>query len=384
MKTRKRLLPLILALSLLAGLAGCGQSGGADVPPSESASPAGSSVPGEAAEPSESAGPAGSSEPGETAEPSESLDLEAAYLEGVAMEGVDLADEAVALSDAPAALPTGLMPVASGTQTEQNSRAIIDYSNTKDGYVMVKFTGTTSTRIKVQVAGPSYASTKLIYTYNLPVGAWATFPLTDGNGQYKVTVLENTSGTKYALVLSANFQVSMTDEFAPFLRPNQYVNYEAAPNTIAKAAELAGSVSDMLLKVENIYEFVVNNFTYDNQRANDAVAGKINGYLPVLDSVLAAKKGICFDYAALMTGMLRSQGVPCKLVTGYVPSNGKQAYHAWISVWSQETGWVEGAIYFNGSAWQRMDPTFASSGKGSASIMQYIGNGSNYTIDKIY
>ena len=25
------------------------------------------------------------------------------------------------------------------------------------------------------------------------------------------------------------------------------------------------------------------------------------------------KKGICFDYAALMTGMLRSQGIPCKL-----------------------------------------------------------------------
>ena len=105
-----------------------------------------------------------------------------------------------------------------------------------------------------------------------------------------------------------------------------------------------------------------------------------SGYLPVLDAVLEKKSGICFDYAALMTGMLRSQGIPCKLVVGYAG----QAYHAWISVWSEETGWVEGIIYFNGSAWQRMDPTFASSGKQSASIMSYIGDGTNYSAKYFY
>jgi len=99
-----------------------------------------------------------------------------------------------------------------------------------------------------------------------------------------------------------------------------------------------------------------------------------------LDSVLAEKKGICFDYASLMTGMLRSQGIPCKLVVGYA---GK-AYHAWISVWTAETGWIEGTIYFDGSTWHRMDPTFASSGSSSKSIMQYIGDGSNYTEKYLY
>lgn len=277
----------------------------------------------------------------------------------------------------PAAMAAGasLMPVASGTLTVNTGRAVIDYSNTKDGYVMVNFTGTTATRIKVRITGPT-----TVYDYDLPVQTWVTFPLSDGNGTYSLMVLENTTAKKYAKVATASFQVTLADEFAPFLRPNQYVNYENAPNTVAKAAELVAGETDLLNKVGKIYDFVVNNFTYDKQLA----ATVQSGYLPVLDNVLAAKKGICFDYAALMTGMLRSQGVPCKLITGYVPSGGKQVYHAWISVWSQETGWVEGAIYFNGSAWQRMDPTFASSGKGSASIMQYIGNGSNYTIDKIY
>ena len=382
MKLWKRLLPLALALSLLAGLAACGQTGEGNVSPSESPSPSVSVKPSESAQPSESVDPSESVEPSESvgAEPSESLNLDEVYLESVEIEDVDLTDEMVALSDSPVALPAGLLPVASGALVKQNSRAVIDYSNTKDGYVMVKFTGTTQTRIKVQILGPSVAAGGPKYNYNLPVGQWTTFPLSDGNGQYTVTVLENSTGTKYAQVVSETFQVAMTDEFAPFLRPNQYVNYEAAPNTVAKAAELVGGETDLLKKVEKIYDFVVKNFTYDKQLANTVQSG----YLPVLDSVLAAKKGICFDYAALMTGMLRSQGVPCKLVTGYVPTNQGQQYHAWISVWSQETGWVEGAIYFNGSSWQRMDPTFASSANSSSSIMQYIGNGSNYTVDKIY
>ena len=59
-------------------------------------------------------------------------------------------------------------------------------------------------------------------------------PLPDAaveNGDYTVSVLENTTGSKYAQVLAAKFKVSLADEFAPFLRPNQYVNYAVAANT---------------------------------------------------------------------------------------------------------------------------------------------------------
>jgi len=191
-----------------------------------------------------------------------------------------------------------------------------------------------------------------------------------------IVVYENVSGTKYSSVLSVTANVTLTDEFAPFLHSNQYVDYDAAPNTVKKAAELTYGLDDNLKKVEAVYNYVVRNTTYDKQLA----ATVKSGYLPVLDSVLEKKSGICFDYAALMTGMLRSQGVPCKLVVGYAGS----AYHAWISVYSEETGWVDGVIYFNGSAWQRMDPTFASSAKESAEIMKYIGDGTNYTSKYFY
>ena len=70
-------------------------------------------------------------------------------------------------------------------------------------------------------------------------------------------------------------------------------------------------------------------------------------------------------------------------MTGYVGTT-DPAFHAWISVWTEETGWVDNAVYFDGAAWQRMDPTFASSGKNSDSIKQYIGDGKNYSSKYFY
>lgn len=120
----------------------------------------------------------------------------------------------------------------------------------------------------------------------------------------------------------------------------------------------------------------MKNLTYDKQLA----ATVQSGYLPVLDTVLAKKTGICFDYAALMTGMLRSQGSALQAGGGLR----RQCLSRLVSVWSDETGWVEGVIYFDGTTWQRMDPTFASSANQSASIMQYIGDGKNYTVKYLY
>lgn len=268
-------------------------------------------------------------------------------------------------------LPAVTVPVASGILEKRNNKAVIDYSNTKDGYVMVQFTGSTDKRLKAQVKGPATT-----YTYNITAGQWATLPLSEGNGDYKISVFENIEGTKYALVLSHTCTVTLTDEFAPFLRSNQYVDYAAAPNTAAKAAELTQNLTDPLQKVAVLYDYVVSTLTYDYQLA----ATVQSGYLPVLDSVLERKSGICFDYAALMTGMLRSQGVPCKLVIGYAGS----AYHAWISVWSQNTGWVDGVIYFDGVSWKRMDPTFASTGNRHQAIMDYINNENNYSAKYFY
>ena len=200
-------------------------------------------------------------------------------------------------------------------------------------------------------------------------------PLSDGNGSYEAGIYIHVVDKKYATVMTAAFCVELTDEFAPFLRPNQYVNYTEATEAVALGAEITAGIGDDLHKVAAVYDYVVSNIRYDHQRA----ATVKSGYLPDLDQVLEEKKGICFDYGALMTAMLRSQEIPCKLVVGYA---GK-TYHAWISVWTREAGWIDGAIFFDGSVWHRMDPTFASSGAGDPDILEFMQSG-NYTAKYLY
>ena len=263
-----------------------------------------------------------------------------------------------------------LQPEASGEAFVSSEEAIIDYSNAASGYVMVHYKVQTDSRLKVLIKG-----TSTTYAYNLPADEWTTFPLSDGNGHYRMGVYINVRDTKYAAVLSTEFDVELTDEFAPFLRPNQYVNYVDAPNTVRLGAELTAGIEHPLDKVAAVYDYVVHNLEYDYEKAETVKSG----YLPELDAVLELKKGICFDYAALMTAMLRSQEVPCKLVVGYAGD----IYHAWISVWTEEDGWIDGAIFFDGHQWKRMDPTFASSSEGDQEILDFIQNG-KYTVKYLY
>ena len=269
--------------------------------------------------------------------------------------------------------PTGaeaavLYPSAPGVAVKKNASVVIDYSNAKDGYVMLKWTGGAG-KIAVQVTGPHNAEK---YTYYLRTdGDYDVLPLSDGDGTYKFVVCKNVSGTKYASVLSASVSVKLDDSLAPFLRPNQYVNYSESSEAVKKAQELVKDAKDNLGKVRAVYNWVVANLSYDYDKARTVKSG----YLPDVDKVMGEKKGICFDYAALMSSMLRSQGVPVKLVVGYTS---KGEYHAWINVWNEESGWMDSVIYFDGKAWKLMDPTFASTGKQSKSIMEYIGNPANY------
>ena len=249
-----------------------------------------------------------------------------------------------------------------GITVYSNEKASVDASNLSEGYIMV------SVRIKVQIT----KSGGTTYTYDLNnTGTVETFPLTEGDGTYTVKVFENTSGTKYAQAFSTSVTMTLRNDFLPFLYPNQYVNYTMDSQTVAVGAQLCTNKTDDLAKVTAVFDWVVDNFTYDYDKA----ATVQSGYLPVVDTVLAARKGICFDYAAVMSAMLRSQNIPCKLVVGYAGD----IYHAWINVYVEGVGWIDKAIYFDGVNWTLMDPTFTSTGNRSQSIMQYVTDKTNYT-----
>ena len=267
--------------------------------------------------------------------------------------------------------PKVLTPSADGVTVYQNDLASIDASNTSQGYVMVKYNGTNE-KVKLQITCPDQSC----YTYLISDrGAYDTFPLTAGNGSYALQVLENVAGDTYTVSLAQSINVSIEDEFLPFLYPNQYVNFHTDSKAVSKGSDLAKDTYSDLDVVQNIYNYVIKNISYDTEKAQNVSYG----YVPDIDDTLSSKKGICFDYAALMTSMLRSQNIPTKLEVG---SSG-DAYHAWISTYIDDKGWVDDIIQFNGNTWQIMDPTLAATND-SAAVKKYVGDGSHYVVKYTY
>lgn len=267
--------------------------------------------------------------------------------------------------------PKVLTPSADGVTVYQNDFASIDASNTSQGYVMVKYNGTNE-KVKLRITCPDQSC----YTYLISDrGAYDTFPLTAGNGSYALQVLENVAGDTYTVSLAQSINVSIEDEFLPFLYPNQYVNFHTDSKAVSKGSDLAKDTYSDLDVVQNIYNYVIKNISYDTEKAQNVSYG----YVPDVDDTLSSKKGICFDYAALMTSMLRSQNIPTKLEVGY----SGDAYHAWISIYIDDKGWVDDIIQFNGDTWQIMDPTLAATND-SAAVKKYIGDGSHYVVKYTY
>ena len=104
-----------------------------------------------------------------------------------------------------------------------------------------------------------------------------------------------------------------------------------------------------------------------------------NTYIPNVDEILSKKTGICLDYAAVMASMLRSQKIPTRLEVGYAG----EAYHAWISTYVEDQGWINGIIQFDGENWSIMDPTFAAN-TSEKELKKFIGDGSKYLVKYIY
>ncbi|MBP5265205.1 MAG: transglutaminase domain-containing protein [Lachnospiraceae bacterium] len=265
-----------------------------------------------------------------------------------------------------------LLPDAPGTEVLSNEVVSLDISNVSDGYFTLDYSGGAE-KVQIQITYPDGT----MYPYPLNLGAPRVFPLTGGDGSYKVDVLEHVQDNMYSLGFSDSFSVSLTDEFRPFLYPNQYVEYTASSPTTTLAAQLSDKSADDLGYVANVYNYVIDNVVYDEELA----ANIGTNYIPDPASTLASKKGICFDYASLMSSLLRCQQVPTKLVVGYSGT----AYHAWISVYISEIGWVDNIIEFDGSNWSLMDPTLAANKANSSSaVKEYVGDGSNYTVKYNY
>ncbi len=251
------------------------------------------------------------------------------------------------------------VPEASGGATYEKGGIVLDVSNASEGYVMLNYSGS-NPKVKLQIKTPG----QVAYTYSISeYGSYQAYPLSGGSGTYTLTVYESADAAKnlYAMAMTQDVSVKILDELKPFLYPNCYVKFNRTSACVKKGEELAKGCDTDLDVVDSVYRFVIGSIVYDYDKAETVQTG----YTPYPDDTLASKKGICFDYASLMSAMLRSQQIPTRLEVGYVGN----LYHAWISCYLDEKGWVDNIIAFNGKTWTMMDPTMAA-GNGSKEVLR--------------
>lgn len=241
----------------------------------------------------------------------------------------------------------------------------LDLSAVSQGYVAVSAKSEKRLKFQVIKGDTKYPA------YNIASdGTPSVFPLQSGDGEYQFRVMENTTDTKYVELYSAVCTVVLEDEFQPFLRPSDYVNYNQQSVCVQRAKGIAGKSANALEVVSGVYSLICDTVKYDKEKA--ATVQKQKDYLPDPDETLGTGKGICFDYAALAAAMLRSQGIPTKMVFGNVSPD--DLYHAWNMFYTEETGWVTVSFEVE-EGWNRLDLTFSANG----TDRDFIGDGSNYS-----
>ena len=143
---------------------------------------------------------------------------------------------------------------------------------------------------------------------------------------------------------------------------------------MARAKEITGGCENEGDVVRAVYTWVCENVSYDEAKA--ARLSSTTGYVPDPDATLEEGSGICLDYSALAGAMLRSLGIPCRVVTGYVDPG--DLYHAWNAVYI-DGAWHGVQVRVEPGTWSRVDTTFGAAGSGAT-----VGEGTGYRDRYIY
>jgi len=267
---------------------------------------------------------------------------------------------------APVVIPEVKTPLASGKSVAESDKAEIDFSCADEGYISAVYTGK-SERAKLRVKCGN-----LQYDHDLAAdGTREFFPLME-SGTYSVKVYELVTGKSYGEAVSADFDVKIKSSTGMYLYPNKYINFNGKSKCVKKAAELCAGVEDDVERIAEIFGYVAGNITYDKQFA----ATVKSGYIPVPDRTLEKGTGICFDYASLMGAMLRSQGIPTRLVIGWAEP---EIYHAWNEIYTDETGWITPELFLKKKGFNIADATFYAGNSDKEKIADYIEDESNYS-----
>ena len=164
----------------------------------------------------------------------------------------------------------------------------------------------------------------------------------------------STSRIRYSVVsrehrILPDEQTSAVLEYATSIRDR----YLQLPPGSERLAELTGRVTERAgtpyEKSTAVLNHLLSNYTYSLD------ADTTTSSHPIDEFLFGRKTGYCEHYATAMVLMLRSMGIPSRLVTGFLATEWNE-FGSYYTVRQRDAhAWVE--VYYPQSGWVTMDPT---------------------------
>jgi transglutaminase-like putative cysteine protease len=113
------------------------------------------------------------------------------------------------------------------------------------------------------------------------------------------------------------------------------------------AHRLAGGRTDAYDVANRIQSFLRTRFAYDTRTPRTRY--------PIVTFLLNERRGYCQQFSAAMTLMLRMDGIPARVASGFLPGSRDSANGAFTLRGPDAHAWVE--VFFDGIGWVPFDPT---------------------------
>ena len=220
-----------------------------------------------------------------------------------------------------------------------------------------------------------------IVSVDRPINVYAD---RDENGNQLVSEVRS----KYVLQLGDDYEVtsrlSLADASSLRAASTNYPDWLTAtylqvpdtvtPETLALAEELTAPFNNPFDKAIAVRDYLRENIVY-----NDQIQATPSGIDPVHYTLFVSQEAYCNYYASAMALMLRSQGVPSRVVSGYAQgtfdaetsSYRVQASnaHTWVEVYFPRYGWIQFEPTASIPAWDR--PESLDGGGGGDAFSQF-------------
>ncbi|HEU0162768.1 MAG TPA: transglutaminase family protein [Rhizomicrobium sp.] len=130
---------------------------------------------------------------------------------------------------------------------------------------------------------------------------------------------------------------NLHDEQFDMMEPSKFARSSPELLSFMKIADLEKPQGDPLTALLRLQRGIFDSFEYQSG------VTEVNSPIEV---ALEQRRGVCQDFAHIMTAIAREWDIPCRYVSGYLYHKGSRdrsaadATHAWVEAWLPSLGWV--------------------------------------------